>query len=321
LTSIVIIVAARVSCRPADAEHPFGHGRVEGIATITCAVLLGVAAFEFLKSSIERFFHPVSINASLWIIVVVIATIPVKEWLARFARVLGRASGNKALEAEFWHHRSDVLATVVVIVGMVAEHYGYVGVDAVMGVLVSLLLFKVAFDISREAVDTLLGKAPSGEEIQLMRKLALSVEGVHGVHDIVIHHYGDTRFVSLHVETTDKASAMDLHELAELVEHQVDSGRHGSVCVHIDPISRDHPEYEKISALVEAAVESDSAAISFHDLRIIGGESNYLVIFDVNLKTDSDKDVARKRLCAAIRDGCSARNVIIEVDPEYTYSG
>lgn len=321
LTSVVVIVSARVARRPPDQEHPFGHGRVESIATVTCAALLGVTAFEFIKSSIERILSGAEIHLSWLIIGLVLATVVPKEWLARFARALGRASGNSTLEAEFWHHRSDVLSTFVVIVGMIGGYFGLTWLDGLMGLVVSLLLGKVAYDIARSAIDSLLGKAPSSGEIKSLRRQVLDVDGVRGVHDIVVHRYGETRFISLHVETTSELDATSLHDLAEAVERQVDSGHHGSVCVHVDPINRDHPDYEEIKSLIDQVIADDRCAEGHHDLRLVGSETDYTIVFDVTLLPDCphDEEETRHRLVDVLRSETRAQDVVVEIEPRYSY--
>ena len=321
ITSIVVILSAYAVRRPPDKEHPFGHGRAEAIAAIVIAVLLAVAGLEFGKESVFRIIDPVATNASWILITVVLATAAVKEWLSRFALSLGRASGSAALEADGWHHRSDVFATLLVVVAMVAGRYGISFLDGVMGLGVSLLLAKVAYDIASGAIDALLGAAPTDEEIQELTHLAGGVDGVRGVHDIVIHSYGDTRFISLHIETDDQRTAAELHTLAERVEDLVGGGHHGSVCVHVDPINADHPDYRRVTELMWKVVKFDPAVRSFHDLRLVQDDSGYVVHLDVNLTEDSDEDanIIIDRITMAILDGCDATDVVIQIEPHYAY--
>ena len=321
ITSVVVIVSAYAVRRPPDKEHPFGHGRAEAIAAVVIAVLLAVAGLEFGKESVLRIIEPVDTNASWVLIVVVFLTAGVKEWLSRFALALGRASGSAALKADGWHHRSDVFATLLVVVAMVAGRYGVGFLDGVMGLGVSLLLFKVAYDVASRAIDALLGQAPTEEEIQALTDLAAAVDGVRGVHDIVVHTYGDTRFVSLHIETDHRRSAAELHTIAERVEDLVSGGHHGSVCVHVDPVNADHPHYRQITDIMWRIVEFDPAVRSFHDLRLVPEDGGYVVHLDVNLTEGSndESDAVVQRIASAIRDESDATDVVIQVEPYYAY--
>ena len=320
VTSAIVIVGARMSRRPPDAEHPYGHGRAEAIATLAIAMLLAVAGVEFGKASIERVWSPSPVTAPPWAMATLIVTMVIKEWLSRFALALSRATGNQSLEADAWHHRSDVFATGLVVVGMVAGSYGLTWLDGVMGIGVSVLLVKIGFDVIRGAIDTLLGGRPSPEEVREVHRLAREVDGVRGVHDVVIHRYGDLRFVSLHVETRDDLTALALHDIAERVEARVATDGHGSVSVHVDPINTDHPAYASLEALLRRAVAADPDLAAFHDLRVVGEGERFNVVFDLNVLPGClDPERARARLVEAIRREHPGARVVAEIDPPYAY--
>ncbi|MFH2010031.1 MAG: cation diffusion facilitator family transporter [bacterium] len=320
LTSVVVVVSAYIARKPPDREHPYGHGRIEYVATVVIAVLLGVAGLEFGKESILRILNPRPISASWIVITVVLATAVVKEWLARYAIKLSQLSGNRSLTADAWHHRSDAIATVLVALGMIATILGWPIFDGIAGVGVSLLLFKVAYEIARDAVDSLLGQAPTPEEIAQVKVRARSVEGVHGVHDVVIHRYGSNVFISLHVETSAEPSAIDLHRIAAEVEERVAAGGHGSVCVHVDPVDRDHPAYDTVCRLVAELVAGDPDLTSFHDLRLVGGAEEFNVVLDLVISPDCrDFPAIQGRVEQAIRAHYPAAQVVIEVEPTYSY--
>lgn len=320
VTSAIVIAGARVSRRPPDAEHPFGHGRAEAIATLMIAVLLCVAGIEFGKASVGRVLHPSAVDAPLWAVASLLVAIAIKEWLSRFALALARASGNKSIEADFWHHRSDVLATALVVVGMVAADRGVLWLDGVMGLGVSVLLAKVGLDVVRDAIDALLGARPTQEEIRQVREQAMQVEGVRGVHDVVIHRYGESRFVSLHVETSDALSASDLHAISERVEEKVAPCGHGSVAVHADPVNTDHPAWAGLRLVIAQAVEATAGAKAFHDLRVVGDEERFNVVFDMTLDPScADRAGVRERVAAEVQRAYPAARVVIEVDPLYSY--
>ncbi len=320
ITSGVLIGASRMARKPADREHPFGHGRIESVAAIVIAVLLGVAGIEFLESSIHRVLHPQAVDAGWWVVAVVVAAAGIKEWNSRFALALAAESGSTAIAADAWHHRSDVFATLLVAVGIVGSKLGLPILDGIMGLGVSLVILWSALAIAREAIDPLLGKAPSPEEIREIAEIAEAVEGVQGVHDIVIHSYGDVRLVSLHVETSDQESALELHTLAETVQSAV-AGDHGHAVVHVDPINRDHVHYARIHDTVSEVVEADARLHSFHDLRIIGSDDHYNVVMDViRARDDGEEDsVIAEQVGEAIRERTEARAVVVSVEPLFAY--
>jgi len=319
ITSAVLIVASRVARKPADREHPFGHGRVESVAAIVIAVLLGVAGIEFLESSVHRILAPEPVSAGWWIVAVVLILAAVKEWNSRFALSLARASGSTAIEADAWHHRSDVFATLLVAAGIAGSHLGLPILDGIMGLGVSLVILYTAFDIARDAINPLLGEAPTREEIEEVAQLARAVDGVEGVHDIVIHRYGDVRLVSLHIETRDDLPPMKMHTVSELVQDVV-GGDHGHAVVHVDPINTDHPRYDDIKALVTRIVEQEPRLESFHDLRIIGDEDRYNVVFEVVPSTDSVMDsTIREKLRDVVASRTGAAAVVIDIEPLFAF--
>lgn len=195
-TSIVVIIGFKIAKKPSDKEHPFGHGRMELVATLIVAVLLIIAGVEFLESSIGRIIHPAPVSASWLVLIVIFTTIVIKELLALFARELGIMIDSKTLEADFLHHRSDVIATTFVVLALISSRYGYTSIDGIAGILVSLIIIYSGYTIAKEAVNPLLGEAPSKEIIQRIEEIAKGFDGVYGVHDMIVHQYGRERLVS-----------------------------------------------------------------------------------------------------------------------------
>ena len=321
VTSGVLIVSSRIARRPAAREHPFGHGRVESVSTIVIAVLLGVAGIEFLESSVRHLLDPGTLDAQWWVVGLVLLAAVIKEWNARFAMALARRSGSQAIEADAWHHRSDVAATLLVAVGIVGAKFGVPWLDGAMGILVSLVILGTAYHLAKEAIDPLLGQAPSPEEIREVAERARQVEGVSGVHDIVIHRYGDVRLISLHVETSDQLTATESHALAELVQDHVGGQQRGHVVAHVDPINRDHPRYPAIVDTLTALIAEDARLQSFHDLRIVGDEAHFNAVFDLVLEPEYlDREQAiLEELEPIVRGRTGADAIVIHVEPPFAY--
>ena len=191
-TSVVVLMGFRISQRPSDQEHPFGHGRAESIATLIVSILLIVAGVELMDSAVRRIFNPV-VNAqeiNLAVVIIVAGTIVVKELLARFAGQLGVMIDSDVLKADSLHHRSDAFSTVFVLLSIIFVRGGYVYLDGIAGVLVALIVVYTGYIVARKAVSPLLGERPSLELIKQIEDIALGVEGVEGVHDVIVHRYG-----------------------------------------------------------------------------------------------------------------------------------
>jgi len=319
LTSGVVIWGFRAAARPSDREHPFGHGRAEAIATLVIGILLFVVAWEVSQNSVLRFMHPQEVRASHLLLVVLAVTLLLKEWLSRFARKLAGAIQSSALRGDFLHHRSDVLATAVVICSLLASNQGWHWVDGVGGLVVAGFIAAAAFQLTKDAVDPLIGRAPSPGLLQEIRGAALSVPGVEQVHDLVVHTYGRFIAISLHIEV---AAALDItraHDVAEAVESRLNDTFGGGAVVHVDPVDRRHPLFPQVESFLHGLLPEIEGAEGFHDLRIVGSEDPCYVIFDLKAVDGDPSEVA-----AEVRSRVSERfpevaKVVINIEPHYVY--
>jgi len=325
-TSIVILIGFRLAKKPGDREHPFGHERMESIAAVVVAVLLAVVGFELLKSAVLRIIHPVIEQTQIsWTIgIILAATILVKELMARFARDLAQIIQSKSLEADFWHHRSDAISTVLVLAGLVLVRLGYNYVDGVAGVGLALIVIYSGYAIMRDAITPLLGERPSRELLADIDRIALGVKGVQGVHDVIVHRYGQVNMISLHIEVLEDKSINVLHDISEQVEAKLENHLGGSAVVHIDPFNKDHPRYDEIHQAIKQVTEADERVAGFHDLRIVGHSRQIKAIFDVNItdkvasqQIDQLKQDLRGELAKKLHDV----RLVIKVEPRYAYSG
>jgi len=323
-TSAVVIIGFKIARKPSDKEHPFGHGKMESVAALVVSVLLFMAGVELLEKSIHAIIKPHSSTAPTGVILVILATIVIKELMARFSYQLGEIIDSQALKADALHHRSDVIATALVVVALIATRFGYHNIDGIMGVGVSLIIFYSAFSIAKEAVNPLLGEAPSKEAIKEIENLALAHEGVSGVHGIIFHKYGYTSVISLHIEVSDNDSASKLHALAEQVEDTITQKIHGMAVVHVDPINKEHPQYEQIFQTINEIISEDRRVNAFHDLRIVGCDANKCnVVFDIGLEQDADEqetyDIIRS-ITEKFKTKFPEMKTVIKAEPKYAYS-
>lgn len=323
-TSIVVIIGFRLAKKPSDKEHPFGHGRMESIAALIVSVLLFMAGIELLEKSVRWIVHPRTSTASSTVILLIFATIIVKELMARFSYQLGEIIDSQTLKADAIHHRTDAATTVLVVIALIATRFGYNNIDGIMGVGVSLIIFYSAWLIAKEATDPLLGQAPSKETIKEIEKLAMSRKGVLGVHDIIFHKYGQTSIISLHIEVSDKDSAFKLHTLSEDVEDRITQKMGGMAIVHIDPINKEHPCYEAITQALKEIISEEATVASFHELRIVGDDVNKCkVVFDIALEEDTD-ELETYDIVHSIREKFKNRfpemRTVVKAEPKYAYN-
>lgn len=319
-TSLVVIIAFRLARRPPDPEHPFGHGRVENIAGVVMAVLLAVTAWETGRSAVERMARPRAVEVNLPVLGAVLLLLLVKEILARFAIALGRLLESEALVADGWHHRSDALSTALVLVSFLAGPLGAPWLDGAAGLGVALLIAYAAYHTLVHSSGPLLGQGASPQMVADIARLARSVEGVRGVHDILAHRYGSATLVTLHVEVDPGLTAEEAHRMADAVEKELDRRYPGRSTVHVDPLSHDHPHFEEVQAIVRDTVAERGDCFDFHDLRLLGAGERFKIVFELTPRGGPDEE-ARAECRALLETRLRARfplaDVRVAFDPMY----
>jgi cation diffusion facilitator family transporter len=236
LSSIVVVIAAKLSNRKPDEGHPFGHGRWEQIAALFIAFFLAVIAYDFAKDSIERFSNKHETNFGTLAIAVTAISIVVKELLAQYAFYIGKKSGNLTVRADGWHHRSDALSSVVVLIGILfASKFWWI--DSALGIIISLMLFYAAYKIARETVDKLLGEPPSEE---LVEKISCAVYDLNlgdlRLHHFHIHNYGTHQELTMHIRLDGQMSIEEGHLIATIIEKRIEADFGIETTVHLEPI-------------------------------------------------------------------------------------
>jgi cation diffusion facilitator family transporter len=280
-SSLVVALGFQWSRKPSDEEHPFGHGRIEAVATLVLSIALLVVGFEVGKSGAVRLLNPKPVDAPMWILIATGITVIIKLWLAVFARVLARLSKSHVLEADSWNHIFDVVCTLLVIVALVGARMGYPALDGWTAIAVSIFIIITGIKFAREAIDILLGEKPNPEEVRAIRRVVESVDGVLGAHEIMVHQYGDVKMVSFHIEVDAKLTVIAAHIIAEIAEEAVEIQLQWRAVAHVDPVDRSHPFFGELHQILYEYVESDSQLIDFHDLRADGKTSPYAISFDL----------------------------------------
>lgn len=288
-SSLVIALGFQWSRKPQDEEHPFGHGRIEAVATLVLSIALLLVGFEVAKSGVMRLVHPAPIVAPPWVLVMVGATVVVKLWMAVFANGLARLSKSHVLKADAWNHAYDVLCTLLVVVALVGANLGVPSLDGWTALGVSGFILYTGVTFAREAVDILLGTKPDPVEVAEVHSSVENVEGVLGVHEIMVHQYGDVKMVSFHIEVDANLSLSAAHVISEAAEDAVELALGWRTVAHIDPVDRSHPLFDELNQVLNSFIGSDPELIDFHDLRAEGEAPPYRISFDlvVGLKTRS----------------------------------
>ena len=292
VSSIVVIWGFKQAEKPADVEHPYGHGRAEYIATLIIAILLCVAGIEFIEASIDRIQNPEQVPAEWWMILILMVTIILKEITARYAEFLSSKIASGVLHADAWHHRIDAISSIMVVAAMIAGKYGYPVVDGWAGLGVALFLIFTGFEIAKDAVDDLIGKPPTMEDVENIRNIVMNINGVLGAHDITIHSYGHDKFVSVHVEIDADKSTAEAHDISEEVEHKLHDALGVEPTIHMDPVHPNDPLVQEVNKVLSLLCESDERIADIHDVRIVNTENHQVILFGINIQVGiSQKEI------------------------------
>lgn len=234
-SSVIVIVGTKLSNKKPDEEHPFGYGRLEHIASLFIGMLLGIVAFEFLRKSILSFFDRASANFGLIAIIVTISSVLLKEALAQYAFYLGRKSGNSIVSADGWHHRSDALSSVAVLIGIFLNKYFW-WVDSVLGMLIALMLFYAVFQIVRESANKLLGEKPSDELVSNIKEiLSCFSKSDLKPHHFHVHNYVNYTELTFHIYLDANLTIKEGHEVVIKIEEEIRAKMNIEATIHLDP--------------------------------------------------------------------------------------
>ena len=319
-SSVITLVGFRLSAKPADDEHPYGHARIEYLAGLAVSVMILVIGVELARSSIGKILSPTAVEFSLVTVAVLLLSIGVKLWMAAFNKKVGRRIGSAALEATAMDSRNDVISTAAVLAASVVSGLTGLELDGWMGLGVALFILWSGVGILKETVDPLLGEAPSEELTDYIGKKVMSYDGVLGTHDLMVHDYGPGRvMISLHAEVPAHGDILTLHDEIDNVEKQLHDKLGCEAVIHMDPIVTNdeavNVTHQRIAALVRGIDEN----ISIHDFRMVTGPTHTNVIFDAVVPYGcalSDRE-AEEKIKRAVHELDPRYFAIVQIDKSY----
>lgn len=281
-SSIVSLAGFKISGKPADREHPFGYGRIEYISALTLAFLIVVMGIELIKSSVAKFSDPQPVTFSYPAVIVLVFSIAAKIWLAYFNTKVGKSINSIAVNAVVKDSLGDIAATTASLIALVASRYTALPIDAVMGIIVALFVLYAGIGIVRETLSPLLGEPPEARLVEELEKLVLSHEGVLGIHDLVVHSYGNSRvFAALHAEVAANVDVVVSHDMIDIIEKEASEKLGIELTIHLDPIDTDDERISKYKKEAIAIIHEIDSRLTLHDFRIVDGPTHTNLIFDV----------------------------------------
>ena len=300
-SSIISFVGVKMASKPADEEHPFGHGRMEYIAALVVSFLVIEVGFSFLKDSIGKISAPAELKFHMLSVVLLVLSIGVKVWLSIFNRKLGKKINSKVMMATATDSMGDVLATAVTIASMLIFHFTQINIDAYVGIGVSLVIMWAGIGIARDTLEPLLGEAIPADVYKEITRFVESYDGVLGTHDLIVHNYGPGRsMASVHAEVPNDVDVEISHEIIDRIERDVLMELGIFLVIHMDPIEINNEHLEQAKRQVFTVVKEMDEALSIHDFRMVDGESQINLIFDLVVPASYNKE-KRKELCQTLR--------------------
>lgn len=280
-SSVVSLLGFKLSEKPADKEHPYGHGRYEYLSALTVSAVIIVIGVELFRSAIGKIINPTVSVLKIGTVAILVISIFIKIALAVFNYSLGRRISSQALIATATDSRNDVIATGAVLVSLVISHFISFNLDGYMAVLVSLFIVYSGFTLIKDTITTLLGKAPDKELVDMIVDRVESYPHVLGIHDLMIHDYGPGRiFGSVHVEMPCETDVLTAHNIIDDIEKDLLYNDNINIIIHYDPVVTNDPRATYYKGVVNEIVKTIDPAITIHDFRMVPGESHTNLIFD-----------------------------------------
>jgi cation diffusion facilitator family transporter len=320
-SSLVVLISAKAAAAHPDKEHPFGHGRVEYIASLIIAIIIILVGFELGRTSMDRIITPEPTDFS-WVLTFILAmSVLVKVWMYFAYNFLAKMIDSGLFRATARDSLNDVVSTLAVIAATVVNHFIAVEIDGYIGLAVAVYIVFGGIKIAKETVDLLLGSPPSKELCDKIRAIILSGDHIVGVHDLIIHDYGPGRiFASAHAEVSEKDNVIAVHECIDALEREVQKELDIRMVLHTDPISVDDEHVNELKAMTAEIVEALNPEYTIHDFRITDGVSNINLIFDVAVSdcpTDADKKALAEKLRKLLHAANNKCSAVITVDDFY----
>lgn len=291
LSSIITLIGFKLSTKPADEEHPFGHGRMEYISGLIVSFIIMIIGFEFLRTSFFKIINPETISFSYVTIFILLITIIIKIWQSFFNIKIGKLINSHSLIATATDSRNDVIVTSVTILSLIIFKLFNINLDGFFGIIVAIFLMYSGFNLAKETLSPLLGEAIDNELAEKIKAIVLSYDGVIGVHDILVHNYGPNKSIaSLHVEVPSNIEITKSHEVIDLIEKQVQEELNIFLTIHMDPVNVDDERIQIIINAIRNVFKTYDEELDTHDHRLVDCENRINFIFDLVIPYNFSKE-------------------------------
>lgn len=319
-SSVVTLVGFKISGKPADEQHPYGHARMEYISGLIVSFIIIFLGLQLIVSSVDKIKHPLAADFSMLSVAILIIAILIKLWQCTFYRNMGKKINSMTLVATSVDSRNDILSTSAVLAAAIITRLSGFNLDGYMGALVAILIIISGIKLVSDTISPLLGMAPTKEQVDRIYEKVLSYENIIGLHDLTVHSYGAYKcFASVHCEVSAEQDIMISHDIIDNIERDFlkDEGIH--MVIHLDPIVTNDVKTNELKDLVKGIILKISPEISMHDFRVVWGISHSNLIFDIvaPYNTRLNDEELKKHISDKIQDIDKTYRTIITVDHNY----
>jgi cation diffusion facilitator family transporter len=309
-SQIVSFISFKISAKPADRDHPFGHARIEYVASMIVSFLILHIGFDLLSESVKKIFSPEPVEFSPVIIVVLSLSILCKLWLALFNRKIAKKINSSVIRATAADSLSDAIATSAVLVSVIVSYFTGFDTDAYMGIAVSMLIFVAGIKILNDTKNSILGSAPEPEVIEGICEIVGRYPDILGIHDMTVHNYGPGNTIaSLHAEVDGSKDVFYTHDVIDNAENDIYAEMGVRTTIHLDPIVTNDELVNELRRKVTELVKGVDERLSIHDFRFVPGHTHSNLLFDVCAPFEV------KMTDTELKDAVS--NAVSNIDPNY----
>ena len=283
MTCLVTVLGYRIASKPADKEHPFGHGRVEYVVSFVIAVVIFTVSFELIKQGIQQIMEPNEILFRPMLLLILVVSIGVKLWISYLNHTIGKRIDNLAMIATAQDARNDAWSTLITIVAMLLSQLKTTfPFDGVATLVIACFILKSGYELIKEIIDRLIGKPADKELVKQIRETILKYKEIRGLHDLIIHDYGPgVKIGSAHAEVDAKMNILKIHDIIDQAEREVGDTLHVMMTLHMDPIEYDNPITNAYFEDLKRILSQIDPAITVHDFRTVRGDEHTNLVFDL----------------------------------------
>lgn len=280
-SSVVTLLGFKLAAQKPDRDHPFGHGRMEYISGLVVSMVILLMGFELIKTSVQKIIAPEPVAFRPVILLILVASVGVKLYMAAYNRAIGKRIGSSAMLATAADSLSDCLATIAALLSTVVGHFFSVSIDGWCGVVVACFILWAGINAVKETIDPLLGQPPTQEFVDEVERRVLCHEEITGIHDLIVHDYGPgRRFISLHAEVSADGDMRALHDVIDTAERELSEEMGCLATIHMDPLEQNDALTTQTRERVATIVRLIDPSITIHDFRMVTGPTHTNVIFD-----------------------------------------